>query len=742
MNNNSQNKKITMKMQKKLVTLFILVLLAFVGLIARLIYITRENQTAYEKQILSQQKYDSTSIPAKRGSISDTKGTVLAMSEKVYNLVVDSKVVLSDKDYLEPTMNALFLCFPELDISEVRDYVSTHASSHYYVPLRHLSFEQKTAFCDMQAQDSMIKGIWFEEEYIRKYPYSELACDVLGFTTTDGNGLFGLEEYYNGELSGTDGREYGYVNDDSNFERTVIAATDGYNIQSTIDATIQGICEKYLKDFNDRYTDNYHAGNGAENIGCIIMEVDTANILAMASYPDFDLNNVRDTSRLLGSNLIVSKTNAAGYKINQISDDIIDEDILNSLTDEELMTNLNGLWKNFCISSTYEPGSTAKPFTVAAALDSGTISPNATYECNGYLEVSDYKIKCHNRWGDGVIDIKEAIARSCNVALMKIGQSMGKETFTHYQENFNFGLKTNVDLAGEARTDSLIYTEDKMGPTDLATNTFGQNFNVTMIQMVTGFCSLINGGNYYEPHIVKKITNSAGATVKNIEPRLLKQTISESTSKYIREYCRAVVMPEGGEYRTGKTARPYGYAIGGKTGTAQTIDPMTNHRSDDEYVVSFIGYAPADDPQIAIYVVVDRPNAKAQDDAKFATEIVKNILTEVLPYLNIYMTEELTEAEKTELIEKGFAVTYGLYPDDEEAEEAVNEVEKKTDNSVKPQIVEAVWKGFPIDPVIGYRVDPETGDYYDAETGVSITGANASFGDDVPINEELIEPEN
>jgi stage V sporulation protein D (sporulation-specific penicillin-binding protein) len=263
------------------------------------------------------------------------------------------------------------------------------------------------------------------------------------------------------------------------------------------------------------------------------------------------------------------------------------------------------------------------------------------------------------------VNLQDSIAWSCNVALMKIAQSLGREAFGEFQKEFNFGLKTNVDLAGEVRTDTLLFRPEEMGAADLATNSFGQNFNATMIQMITGFCSLVNGGYYYEPHLVNRITNAGGATVENIEPRVLKQTISESTSKLIRQYCRAVVMEEGGDSRTGKTARPAGYAIGGKTGTAETLP-----RDNGEYVVSFIGYAPADDPQIAIYVVVDRPNAKSQDDAKFATGIVRNILTEVLPYLNIYMTEDLSEKEIAELNALQLEITsqYSQKPEDEAVE--------------------------------------------------------------------------
>ena len=314
-----------------------------------------------------------------------------------------------------------------------------------------------------------------------------------------------------------------------------------------------------------------------------------------------------------------------------------------AMEESQLYLNLDYLWKNFCITGTYEPGSTAKPFTVAAGLEEGVINETTTLECTGKLEIGGYDIKCHDSTR-GALTLEQAVAKSCNVVMMRIAQLLGNDSFIKSQHVFNFGLKTNIDLAGEARTASLIYQADRMGPTDLATNSFGQNFNVTMIEMITAFCSLINGGYYYEPHMVNRITNAGGATVENIDPRILKQTVSESTSALMRQYCRAVV-----EYGTGKTARPPGYRIGGKTGTAETIDPNTHRRSETEYVVSFMGFAPADDPQIAIYVVVDRPNTAKQDNARFATGIVRNILMEALPYLNIFMTESLTEAEVAEL---------------------------------------------------------------------------------------------
>lgn len=729
-------------MQKKLVVLYVFVLLAFAGLSVRLFYIVKEDGIKYQKQVLSQQRYDSTTIPYRRGDIVDSKGTKLAASEKVYNLIIDASVMLDKEAYLEPTLSALDTYF-DLDISEIRQYVTTHPKSAWYVALRRLSYEEISGFVEAQNEESSnIKGVWFEEEYKRVYPNGSLAADVIGFTSTDNTGTYGLEEYYNDTLNGTNGREYGYLNDDENLERTIKPAVDGYNIHSTIDVNIQSIVEKYLYKFNEEHKNAVREGNGAENVGCIIMEVDTGNILAMASYPTFDLNDVRNTNSLIGSYKVEQSVNANGYTVINKTDTVMNEEVLSTMTEDEIYLNLNNIWKNYCITSTYEPGSTIKPFTVAAALETGAITGNEHYDCNGYLEVGGHRIYCHTTYGDGDVDVQSSIAWSCNVALMKIAQALGVDAFCETQQLFNFGLKTNVDLAGEARTASLMYTADNMKAADLATNSFGQNFNVTMIQMITGYSSLVNGGYYYEPHLVDKITNSSGATIENIEPRVLKRTVSESTSELIRQYTRAVVMEEGGDRRTGKTARPAGYAIGGKTGTAETLP-----RDNGEYVVSFIGHAPADDPEIAIYVVVDRANAEKQDDAKFATGIVRNVLSEVLPYLNIFMTEELSEKEIEELNQRQLEITnmYAQNPEEEALENLEGENagegnangEAGTGEGDDTTSGEPAWMNFPIDPATGYRVDPDTGTQLDAITG-EVIGSSTGATSNVPTNGNLL----
>ena len=723
--------RFTVKMQKKLVVLFLMVLLVFAGLSAQLYLITRDNGEEYKQKVLSQQRYDSTTIPFKRGNIVDSNGTILAVSNKVYNVILDTKILMKKEENLEPTLEALRKCFG-IDTAVVRQYIAEHPNSSYYVMAKRMEYEKMSAFQEMTKDPetgASLRGVWFEDEYRREYPNGSLASDVVGFTTNDNVGTYGLEEFYNDELCGINGREYGYLNEDSNLERTTIPARDGNNLHLAIDSNIQSIVEKYLKVYNEEFKDNFRPGNGAENVGCIIMEVNTGRIIAMADYPGFNLNDPRNTASLIGMPVVDNDGVRTGESVTQ--------EILDGLDDAAMYQQLNALWKNFCISYTYEPGSVSKPFTVAAALEDGAIKGTESYNCEGFLHVGDHNISCHQTFGDGTLTVQQGIERSCNVVLMNVAFKLGKDRFVDYQRLFGMGLKTNVDLAGEARTARMVFTKDNIGPTDLATNSFGQSFNATMIQMITGFCSLINGGYYYEPHIVDKITTADGATIENIEPRVLKRTISQATSDKVREYCNTVVSGEKG---TGKTARPAGYMIGGKTGTAETLP-----RGNDEYVVSFMGYAPVDDPQIAIYVVVDRPNIQYQDNARQATGIVRNVLTEVLPYLNIYMTEELSDKEREELEALQIQIRMADDVEDEpETDEEGNPVDPANpegsggdggegtgeDTPEEEQKVNDTWKSFPVDPESGYLKDPATGYLYDSETGTRVDGGSLLGGEE------------
>ncbi|RKM62995.1 penicillin-binding protein 2 [Butyrivibrio sp. XB500-5] len=751
-NSRVNKQKFTIGMKKKLVVLFVIVLLAFVGLGVRLILITKNNGEEYEKQVLSQQQYDSTTIPFRRGEIKDSNGTILAYSEKVYNVILDAKLLLRSDKYVDPTVNALVKYF-KLDGGEIRNYLSEHPTSQYYTLAKKIEYDQVAPFQDLMTPgsdtyDENIQGVWFEDNYIRKYPNGTMACDVIGFTTSDNIGTYGLEEYYNDTLSGTLGREFGYLDEDSTLERTTIPATDGDSIVTTIDGNLQTIVEKYIKQYNDEHANKARQGNGANNIGCIMMDVHTGDILAMASYPNYDLNNPRDTSKLIGMPMVDEKGKLLVLEDQSVFDSgvYMTEEMIADFSDEETYRQLNALWKNYCISDTYEPGSVSKPFTTATGLEIGALSGNEHYNCNGSLEIGDWKIHCHNTYGDGDVSVERAIEISCNVALMHEAQAIGKENFTKFQRQFGFGLKTNIDLAGEFRTEGLTIAASDMTSTDLATNAFGQNYNCDMIEMITAFSSLINGGYYYEPHVVKKIVSSSGSTIKNIEPRVLRQTISPSTSEKIIQYCNKVVAGEEG---TGKTARPAGYMIGGKTGTAQTLP-----RGNRQYVVSFMGYAPADHPEIAIYVVVDRPNVALQDDAKNATWIVKRVLTEALPYLNYPMTEEISDKEQAELDEIRANMVTPTQPNQEDgaaaedgnpdgensegekaeetseegkADEKKEDAEKqKKDKKEEKKDDTNIWESFDVDETTGYYIDPNTGNLVNPENG------NEMGGDDLP----------
>ena len=687
-----------MDMRKKLVILFVMVLLAFVVLGVRLVLINTQKGDEYTHTVLSQRHYDSMILPYQRGSIVDSNGTTLAVSKKVYNVILDASVVNYYEERTEgtatATASALQKCFG-VSSQELITFMRENPNSKYYVLKKRLDYEEIQPFLTMEeeAKESEeltdLRGVWFEEEYLRYYPLGSVACDVLGYTNAGNAGAYGLEEYYNDTLNGTNGREYGYLNEDSNLERTTVPAVNGHTLVTTIDANIQKIVEEKITDYNEAYANNYREGeDGSYNTGCIIMEVDTGNVLAMAGYPFFDLNEPRNAELYFTPEEIAAVEENGG-------------------TVGEMLAEL---WKNYCISATYEPGSVAKPFTVAAAIDSGSITGNETYYCGGLLEIGGYKIRCHNRYGDGEITVSNAVAQSCNVALMHIADTTGKTTYLKYFEEFNFGLKTNIDLTGEARTASLVFNSNTMGPTELATSSFGQGYNVTMIQMITAFCSMVNGGYYYEPHMVSQILSADGSVIENIEPRLLKQTISTTTSEKIIEYCNEVVISG-----TGKKARPAGYAIGGKTGTAETV--VNGVRSEHDYVVSFMGYAPADDPQIAIYVVIDRPNMPDQTGGTAeACLITKEILTEVLPYLNIFMTEELSEEEIADLEARGLYNANLVKPEEEtpeEGEEGSTEGEEGSDEaSEEPQRPEVQ-----IDPATGYAIDPYTGEFLDPETG-------------------------
>lgn len=611
-------KKINHQMKGKLAGLFGAVLLALVCLLGRITYINATNGDKYKKQVLTQaqQKFENDVLPAKRGNIYDRNGNILATSNKVYNVILDCKTVNSDPDYVEPTIRALKEILG-IDEEKVRSLLSDSrtSQSQYQILLKQLSMDKKKEFeayttveedsplSDTEKKErGNVKGVWFEEDYLRSYPFKSLACDTIGFTLARDVADVGIESYYNSTLMGADGRQYGYFNSQSDVEQTIIEPVDGKNIVTTLDVGIQQIVEKYVNGFKKKM--------GAKNIGVVVQDPNTGEILAMDAGDRYDLNDPRDLSSLYS------------------------EEEIKAMNDEETVTALNAMWNNFCVTDAFEPGSVVKPIVMAGALEKGSIAEGDNFVCDGgqaFGANNNTFIKCAvYPDSHGTEDLMHVIANSCNDGMMQIAEKMGAEQFIKAQSLFNFGSRTGIDLPNEGS--GIIHTMDTMGETELACSAFGQGYTCTMLQEINAMSSVINGGYYYQPHLVKEIQDSNGSTVKTVEPVLLKQTISSEISAAIRSYMEDSVI-EG----TSRHSKVQGYSSGGKTGTAEKFP-----RGNKKYLVSFITFAPVEEPQVIVYVVVDEPNAEEQADSKYPQYIAQGILSELLPYLNV----EPDEAEE------------------------------------------------------------------------------------------------
>ena len=614
----------TISTRSRLALLFLIVAVALIFLGVSLIFIMNNSGDEYNITILRQQNYSSTTIPFRRGTITDRSGTVLAASERRYIMILDPTVILaSDAKNEEATLDALVNIFA-FNKSDLKTAIEEKPDSMYIRYAYDLSEDQKDAFVEYETEynkdkklteNGKIVGVWFEQEYKRVYPYETLACTVLGFSGADSSlGNWGVEQYYNSQLTGTNGREYGYVNADGEAEREVKNAIDGNTLVTTIDYTIQSAVEQAIAEFKKEYD--------ADNIGVVVMNPKNAEILALATNNKFDLNKPTDLTYM--------------YTESEIE----------AMDDETKASAMANMWKNFAVQDAYEPGSTAKPFTVAAALEEAHANPlSSEYICEGkktfgsgnYLTV----IRCNKE--HGLVNLKQSLMFSCNSAMMDIVSKVGSETFCKYLGLFGFGRQSGVDLPGE--TPGLTYKASDMGVTDLATNAFGQNYNVNMVQLAAAFSSLINGGNYYQPHVVRQILNSDGQVIKNIEPVLVRETVSSETCEFIKDALLDTVA-EG----TGEEGAIEGYSIGGKTGTAQK-----HPRSEKKYLVSFVGFTPAEDPEILVYVVVDNPKLHDEEaiSAKIAIGLEKKIMEAILPYTGITNSLPPQEPEETEPAEGG-----------------------------------------------------------------------------------------
>lgn len=595
-------KRFSRKMCITVFLVFCVCLFTFGVLLFKIYRINSKDGDRYRKEALSQQSYTNTVLNYQRGDVKDRNNTTLAVSVRKYDLVLEPRTLGKDEKKKQATVDAIAKTFGVAS-SVVEEVIQKKPNSMYehIDGLKELPAKKVDKF-KKQIKKERLEGVWFEEVYKRNYPLKTVGASIIGFMNSNNQGTYGVEEQYNSVLNGTTGREYGYFDSNMNLQRTIKEAKDGNSVVLTIDANVQKIIEDEIADFQKN-------GTGAKTIAMMVMNPKNGEILAMASNSTFDLNDPQNLASMYSEQKIAA------------------------MTDKEKNENLLSMWSNFCVGSAYEPGSTFKPFTIAAALDENIISGKSTFQCNGVKKVADREIHCSNRNGHGMLDLRHALMESCNAALMDIGLGLGRNKFSKYNKLYGFGQRTGVDLPGE--TSGLIHTKEELNPVELATSSFGQTQTVTMVQMLSGFSSLINGGNYYQPHLVKEIQNSNGGVVKTIDPVVVKRTTSEDTSSKLRSYLKSTV-----EEGTAAPAQVKGYSIGGKTGTAEKR-PV----SAKKYLVSFIGCEPAEDPEVAYYVIIDEPHVKDQAHSTYATEFSSKVMKRVLPFLGQYASSSQTKQD-------------------------------------------------------------------------------------------------
>ena len=594
-----KTRKLRRKMKIKLIIVVGFVVVALFLLAGVMINISKTSKDKYAKKVFDNLKYKNSTILAKRGDITDRTGTILAYSEKVYNLILDPNSYWLDDTDRELNLNVL-VQYLGCDRQELIDIFESQRGNNcaYKRIKRYMTYDEVQEYKAAKEADNKINSSWLEEEYVRTYPFDSMLASVLGYAT-ESTGVIGIENYYNSYLTGTNGREYGYVGEDLDVETTIKPAVNGNTIELTIDSNVQRIVENKIREFNETY--------GSKHTAVMIVTPDNGQILSMAQYPTFDLNNPNDLS--------------AYYT----------EEELAQMDNEQTVDALYDVWNNFCVSNIYEPGSVFKAFTIASAIEEGILDGTETYYCDGSEVVMGTKISCAHPEGHGELTVSQALEESCNDALMQMAAVIGKDIFYNYVDRFNFGAKTGIDLPSEEY--GLVIKKDVVTDIDLATNSFGQNLNVTMVQEMAAFCSLINGGYYYQPHLVKEIKSTGGEVLVENESVLVRRTVSEETSKTLRGYLKNVV-----DYGTGGYLKIAGYSVGGKTGAAEK-----QPRDKQHYVTSFMGFMPAEDPQVAFYVVLDEAQVEDFDTSRAAQELARDIMIDLIPYLEIYPVDESYE---------------------------------------------------------------------------------------------------
>lgn len=599
--------------QRTAILILLILVLGFGAAVLRLTYLTTIQSSELQESAVDLQLADTT-VSAKRGTIYDANGNVLAESASVWQVVMSPVNFKNDKQR-QAAAKGLSEIF-DLEYNDVLD--DTKQQSHYVVVKRRIESDEREKvleLIDTLKKDYSCSGvIQLLDDYKRYYPKNSLASSVIGFTGSDDQGLEGIEYEYDSYLSGTPGRIITAQNARGTdmpfrYEQNV-ESEDGNNVYLTIDETIQSICEKYMQ---KGVEDNNVLNKGV----CIAMDVNTGAILAMVTTDGYDLNNPYELSAK------DKKKIKSTPKKKQA---------------EAESAALSNMWRNKAVADTYMPGSVFKMCVASAALEENLVNEKTSFTCTGSISVEGETIHCSNISGHGTQNFVEVISNSCNPAFIQIGQMLGASKFRQYYQGFGFSDKTGIDLPGEA--EDSFWKEGKMGGVDLAVASFGQNFSITPIQMITACAAVSNGGYVVQPHVVSKITDSKGNVIKTVDKKVKRQVISDDTSKKMNEYL---------EYNTERqgAAAGYisGYKVAGKTGTTEKrgVTKFESSFSED-YISSFCGYAPADDPQIAMLVFFDTPDGDAYYGSQVSSPVFINIMSEVLPYLDVktsYTDEEL-----------------------------------------------------------------------------------------------------
>lgn len=599
--------------QRTAILILLILVLGFGAAVLRLTYLTTVQSSELQESAVDLQLADTT-VSAKRGTIYDANGNVLAESASVWQVVMSPVNFKNDKQR-QAAAKGLSEIF-DLEYNDVLD--DTKQQSHYVVVKRRIESDEREKvleLIDTLKKDYNCSGvIQLLDDYKRYYPKNSLASSVIGFTGSDDQGLEGIEYEYDSYLSGTPGRIITAQNARGTdmpfrYEQNV-ESEDGNNVYLTIDETIQSICEKYMQ---KGVEDNNVLNKGV----CIAMDVNTGAILAMVTTDGYDLNNPYELSAKDKKKI---KSTAKSKQAEAES------------------AALSAMWRNKAVADTYMPGSVFKMCVASAALEENLVNEKTSFTCTGSISVEGETIHCSNISGHGTQNFVEVISNSCNPAFIQIGQMLGAGKFRQYYQGFGFSDKTGIDLPGEA--EDSFWKEGKMGGVDLAVASFGQNFTITPIQMITACAAVSNGGYVVQPHVVSKITDSKGNVIKTVDKKVKRQVISDDTSKKMNEYL---------EYNTERqgAAAGYisGYKVAGKTGTTEKrgVTKVESSFSED-YISSFCGYAPADDPQIAMLVFFDTPDGDAYYGSQVSSPVFINIMSEVLPYLDVktsYTDEEL-----------------------------------------------------------------------------------------------------